>query len=54
MGLLGISDLLAHLPAILIALGVPTLVGCALGRVYPQQARKNDLLHRVVYGAIRP
>jgi hypothetical protein len=40
MGLLGMSDLLAHLPAILIALGVPTLVGCALGCVYSQRAEE--------------
>jgi hypothetical protein len=33
MGLIGMNDLLAQLPAILIALGVPTLVGCALGCV---------------------
>jgi hypothetical protein len=40
MGLIGMNDLLAHLPAILIALGVPTLVSCALGCVCPQRAEE--------------
>ena len=50
------NDLLAHLfalssylPAILITLGVATLVGCAAGCVCFLSKGKDDLFHRDVY-----
>ena len=56
MGFLSMHELLAHvsqissyLPAILITLGVTTLIGCAVGCVCSPCEDKDDLFHREVY-----
>jgi hypothetical protein len=56
MGLLHMHDLLAHIsavssyvPAILITLGVVTLIGCAVGCVCSPCEEKDDLFHRETY-----
>jgi hypothetical protein len=56
MGFLTMHDILAHLsqvssylPAVLITLGVATLIGCAIGCVCSPCEEKDDLFHREVY-----
>ena len=56
MGLLNLHDVLEHvsqlssyLPAVLIMLGVATLVSCAVGCCSSPCEEKDDLFHREVY-----
>lgn len=56
MGPLNMHELLArlsqvssYLPAVLITLGVATLVGCAVGCVCSPCEEKDDLFHRETY-----
>jgi hypothetical protein len=56
MGLFRMQELLAHLsalssylPAILITLGIGTLVGCVVGCVCSPSEKKDNLFHRDVY-----
>ena len=44
-----LSDISSYLPAVLITLGVATLVGCAIGCVCSPSEEKDDLFHREVY-----
>ena len=44
-----LSDISSYLPAVLITLGVATLVGCAIGCVCSPCEEKDDLFHREVY-----
>jgi hypothetical protein len=56
MGFLNMHELLArlsavssYLPAVLITLGVATLVGCAIGCICSPCEEKDDLFHREVF-----
>lgn len=56
MSLLNMHDLLAHisdisgyLPAIIITLGLATLIGCAVGCLCAPCRDKDDIFHREVY-----
>jgi small ligand-binding sensory domain FIST len=56
MGFLNMHELLAHLsavssylPAVLITLGVATLIGCAVGCICSPCEEKDDLFHREVF-----
>jgi|HubBroStandDraft_2_1064218.scaffolds.fasta_scaffold78562_1 hypothetical protein len=56
MGFLHMHELLAHLsavssylPAVLITLGVATLIGCAIGCICSPCEEKDDLFHREVF-----
>lgn len=44
-----LSEISSYLPAVLITLGVATLVGCAIGCVCSPCEEKDDLFHREVY-----
>jgi hypothetical protein len=44
-----ISGISSYLPAVLITLGVVTLVGCAIGCVCSPCEEKDDLFHRETY-----
>lgn len=44
-----LSRLSSYLPAVLITLGVATLVGCAVGCVCSPCEEKDDLFHREIY-----
>ncbi len=44
-----LSELSSYLPAILITLGVATLVACAVGCTSSPCEEKDDLFHREVY-----
>jgi hypothetical protein len=56
MGFLNMHELLArlsavssYLPAVLITLGVATLIGCAIGCICSPCEEKDDLFHREVF-----
>jgi hypothetical protein len=44
-----ISAISSYLPAVLITLGIVTLVGCAIGCICSPCEEKDDLFHRRTY-----